>query len=369
MHIYGPWVTICSVLLLLPAAALSDNVVGQLRCDLIWTLTLAGENSVRLYDYDLHTQHANLIGAAPYGTEGLLVYDEIEKKLIRFDKTGRRLWSVGQEGSGPEDHYPSCEPFLMNNGTIAMVSYSHEPKIIYYDDSGNFRSSLALPGYEQFHRLVMTGRTTYGLSHRSHGQISTGLDYEFLVTKVEDHGFSSRSLIVKTATLKTWTPGETMNEAILWSKPRIESGPQGTLIVQPDVFAPVVDVYDVELKKLVSIVGDWKPEPRPRAEMDAILTKTSGAKIPSPVCRALPHVFAVRDEEIWLQKTVADSHLTFATYSASGRYLGDIRLPDRFRRGCRLSIHGDLLLCFEEEDGDGEDDLRQTFSLYKLAGR
>ncbi len=157
-----------------------------------------------------------------------------------------------------------------------------------------------------------------------------------------------------------------VHEESLWTTPRIEPGPRGTVLIQTDVYTPNVDLYDAGLNMIARIEGDWTPPRQSEVVKQGLLERTDGAMVASESCRALRHLFTVANNEIWLQKPGRDGDPVFAAFDISGQSLGEIRLTGITGGTENMVLFQDLLLTFEElEDGEGGA-LKQTFRLYRL---
>lgn len=254
----------------------------------------------------------------------------------------------------------------MRDDRIALVSIWPPSKILYYDRDGQYLDTWQLKGLPEFHRFVCSLNGSYILGSDFTVDKNGDSNFEFFITALDAAGLPRNRQTAKKATLQRYEPGRVVHEENLWIIPRIEPGPNGTLLVQPDVFAPNVDVYDRDLRMVARIAGGWTPPLQAESVKQTMLEQTGGAKIAAETERALPHLWAFADREIWLQKPAEGAEPVFAAYDLAGCSLGDVRIAGIDGGVEHMVLHEGLLLTFAEcEDGTGAI-ARQAFRLYRL---
>jgi hypothetical protein len=336
-----------------------------------WSIELTGDDVVSFFDVSKFGVHRSMSCALPYGDDGVVVYDSIEKKVTFFGRDGRPIWAEGQVGDGPEDHREPCELSILDDGRIVLISLSPPVKVVFYGDDGQYLGSQPLHGLHGAPRLVYSLRNTYvlkaGFNYEENSRGET--DWTYSIETVDESGLPVASRFIKSATTpRRFRPGMVIKERDLWHAPRIEPGPRGTVVVQPDVYEPDVDVYDRELERIAQIEGGWTPPTQSEEYRQAMALETDGAKVAAETLRALPHLFCFDNREIWLQKRMPDSSLVFAAYNAHGEDLGYVHLVGIEGSIENMALLGRTLLTFEEiEDGTGGLS-RQVFRVYRLDG-
>jgi len=346
----------------------SSPEIGSLRTvafDTVWSFDLTGSESVEFINTEFWTIHGNLVGAVAHGANGLVLYDEITETLQYYSPSGALLWSAGQVGDGPNDHRPPCEPFVLDDGRIALASYAPQSKLVYYAADGSYLDTDDLPGTAQYHRLCFTNRRLYGITDEREGHVSIGTEISVLLTAFDEDFFVRKSLVVNQATWKTWRPGDVVDEADFWILPRMEDAGRGRILVQSDVYRPIVTIYDSELEEVATIDAGWNPAPRPQGELTRLFEESNRAKRPAPTKRALRHAMLVNDE-IWLQHPRTDGRLIFRAYGLGGSELGDREIAIAYDETVQFNCRLKHMLFYRKVIGDDGGIESQRFSLVEL---
>jgi len=342
------WITIGTLLF-----CLTTDSIGACRVyDLVEVAVMdcRARSGIEIFDKDAHSAMDNLLGAVPYGDDGLAVYDRISRTLMVFDSQTNMVWQRGSVGQGPEDHVGPCEPLLLQDGYIGLADYGGQPKVLIWDDSGDFVDSVVLTGYLQCQQIEYASGGYVALCSRTE---RAGDGYQVIIDLVryDSNGFKQAEQEIRRFKMVRPRAGERVPADIWRPFPRMCVDSSGFVYIQRDTRRARFDVYNEELTLVNAIGRDWTGEARSPEDIQSDLDRWEGKIEPFTLELAGVHVFARDDGELWVQLPGrTPDEVMFEVLDRTSTGEGQVRIAGMPSATGEFMIEGDRLLWFEDPD-------------------
>jgi hypothetical protein len=357
-----------ALVLWIPIVASAEELrVRQYRLDSLWEMSCEILPDYSLLDKEALTVFANLVGVVAYQERSVIICDRISEQLMRFESDGTVAWSVGQIGSGPEDHQGPCEPLLIGSRSLAVVDYASPSKMLFYDVAGGFERSIVLMSFPQYHRIEYSDRGFFGLATKL-ARVRDGYFMEVHLARLDLDGNLVASRLIREVEMKRLRGHERMPADVWWALPRIVVNDHGNVYLQPDSRVARFVVYGRDLQQIAEIGTRWRGRRRGNEELQSELERYANRVEPFAHDPAGEHVFARANGDLWIQLSGrTHDQVEFEVLDFRGRVRERVVISGMPSATGEFQIVDDTMLWAQTEDAVDREQI--CLGLYRLTDR